>query len=277
MPLTQNHFTLVVADIDGVLMDNSHREHLIPTNGGLRVEDWEPFNLACVGDAPIHHMIDLVNYLTLLQDHFVVLCTGRSETCRTVTLDMLADCGLRVAMSARQWDHASGRLRSPTPNLMASFRGSNDHRKGWEYKAGVLAELLDAYQPRRVVFIDDDPRNIQAAIAVCADTGIHITPITVRPHNGCPAVRDPSSEELAAIRTHRIFGRSASAPLPSLREARDDLEELLNNAREDRAPGEIGLAEALDFLDECLGAPADPPRASHVAGWIAKDRKVDQE
>lgn len=203
MHLDQNTFTLVVSDIDGVLMDNSHRQHLVPKEKGT-TQDWEAFNAACVDDTPIQHMIDLVNYLSLQHGHFVVLCTGRTETCREVTLDLLAKCDLRAAMSSRVWYRTSARMRESGPNLMAAFRGVDDHRKGWEYKADVLAKMLDFYRPRNVVFIDDDPRNIQAAIAVCSQYGIPITPITVRPHNGCPAVQEAKREELAAIRTHRV-------------------------------------------------------------------------
>ena len=81
MHLDQNTFTLVVSDIDGVLMDNSHRQHLVPEAKGT-TQDWEAFNAACVDDTPIRHMIDMVNYLSLLHGHFVVLCTGRTETCQ---------------------------------------------------------------------------------------------------------------------------------------------------------------------------------------------------
>ena len=79
MHLDQNTFTLVVSDIDGVLMDNSHRQHLVPASKGT-TQDWEAFNAACVDDTPIRHMIDLVNYLSLQHGHFAVLCTGRTET-----------------------------------------------------------------------------------------------------------------------------------------------------------------------------------------------------
>lgn len=203
MHLDQNTFTLVVSDIDGVLMDNNHRQHLVPAAKGT-TQDWEAFNAACVDDTPIRHMIDMVNYLSLLHGHFVVLCTGRTETCRDVTLDLLSKCDLRPAMCASQWSRTGGRQNPHKHNLMAAFRAVDDHRKGWEYKADVLAQMLDFYRPRTVVFIDDDPRNIQAAIAVCSQYGIPITPITVRPHRGCPAVQEAKREELAAIRTHRV-------------------------------------------------------------------------
>lgn len=255
MPLAQNTFTLVVADIDGVLMDNSHRDHLVPTNGGPRTEDWEAFNQACADDVPIQHMIDLVNYLALTPGHMAVLCTGRTETCRTITLDTLLTAGLRPAMCATN-AFARATKNADHRNMFAHFRPADDHRKGWEYKADAVKRMVEFFQPATVVFIDDDQRNIDSVVAMCADIGQKIIPITVRPHGGCPAVAS---------------NLPPAAPRYSLLDARDDLVELLAQAKEDRAPGEIGLAEALDFLDECLGDPKDPPHASHAAGWIAKD------
>ena len=264
MHLDQNTFTLVVSDIDGVLMDNSHRQHLVPEAKGT-TQDWETFNAACVGDTPIQHMIDLTNYLSLQHGHFVVLCTGRTETCRDITLEMLARAGHRPAMSAQQWIQTGDGLNQRHPNLLAAFRGVDDHRKGWEYKADVLRQMIELYRPRVVVFIDDDPRNIQAAIAVCADKGVSITPITVAEHGRCPAVAPASQVDLAAIRYH------ISSLEPSLQTVREDLANMLDNAKEDCTASQIGLAEALDYLDECLGSPQTPRHSEHVAGWIAKE------
>ena len=194
MPLDQNTFTLVVSDVDGVLMDNSHRDHLVPANGGPRTEDWEPFNQACVDDTPIQHMIDLVNYLSLTTNHLAVLCTGRTETCRDLTLETLARAGSRPAMCAQTWADREPDAAADAPhyvcnrNMFAYFRPADDHRKGWEYKADAVKRMIEFFRPYHVVFIDDDTRNIDAVVAMCAEIGQKVTPITVRPHNGCPAV-----------------------------------------------------------------------------------------
>lgn len=197
MHLDQNTFTLVIADIDGVLMDNSHRDHLVPTNGGPRTEDWEAFNQACVDDTPIQHMIDMVNYLSLTTGHLAVLCTGRTETCRDATLATLVDAGLRPAMCAQHWakripeDSASNPHWVCNRNMFACFRPVDDHRKGWEYKADAVKRMIEFFRPAQVMFIDDDKRNIDAVVAMCADIGQKIIPITVRPHSGCPAIPAP--------------------------------------------------------------------------------------
>lgn len=197
MHLEQNTFTLVVADIDGVLMDNSHRDHLVPTNGGHRTEDWEAFNQACVDDTPIQHMIDMVNYLSLTTGHMAVLCTGRTETCRAITLETLASAGLRPAMCAQTWARRLPEADAASPhwvcnrNMFAHFRPVDDHRKGWEYKAEAVKRMIEFFHPAQVMFIDDDQRNIDAVVAMCADIGQKIIPITVRPHGGCPAIPAP--------------------------------------------------------------------------------------
>lgn len=235
--------TLVIGDIDGCLMDNSHRAHLVPREKG-RTKDWERFNHACINDAPIAHMIQVVNYLQKTPGHEVVLCTGRTETCRAETLQSLADGGLLLAKALwPSYQH----LPKATQQLTCHMRAEDDHRHAAEYKLEAICTLLDFYRPQYVVLIEDDQTIIDAVNAAGFQVDIHI--IKVSPHNGCAAV---------------ARNTPPAAPRYSLRDARDDLVELLAQAKEDHAPGEIGLAEALDFLDECLGDPKVPPHASHA-------------
>lgn len=73
-------------DIDGTIADATHRLHHITGEK----KDWPAFFDACVDDAPIEHIIGLVE--TLLEYEYspgVVFVSGRSDRVRQQTIDWL--------------------------------------------------------------------------------------------------------------------------------------------------------------------------------------------
>lgn len=245
-----NPLSLLIADVDGVMMDNSQRAHLIPQNGGNHTRDWERFNNACLGDTPIQHMIDLVNYLQAT--HAVAICTGRSVSCRHDTLQSLADAGLKLAKAMLP---AIGFIPEIVVQTTVWMRQMDDHRRGHELKLDGIQQLISFHRPSDVLILEDDPTIIKAIRETSWPCPVQV--IQVAPHNGC-----------AAVQRHQLPPAAHPLPpLPSLQEVRDDLAEYLVNAREDRTLEEAGLAAALDYLDEVLGTPPDRPHSDRIAGW----------
>lgn len=69
--------SMVIFDIDGVVADTAHRQHLVPEKGG----NWKSFHAACVDDPPIPEMVELVRAMAR-QKMLIVFTTGRPEYVR---------------------------------------------------------------------------------------------------------------------------------------------------------------------------------------------------
>lgn len=132
-----------IFDLDGTLCDIRHRLHYIdeaaynekfleevtacagsPT---LFKKDWDGFNAACVGDAPIKPMCELAWHLAQMVP--VLFVSGRSEVVRKQTLHWLAyhvDSAIGVR-GAHLW-----------------MRPDGDHRPDHELKGLILDEILAA-------------------------------------------------------------------------------------------------------------------------------------
>lgn len=86
----------VIVDIDGTLLDISHREHLlwphVLPDGSYKPSGphWDDFHAAAVNDMPYNKIVRLSNAL-FLGGLSVVLCTGRGEETRVVTQDVLEE------------------------------------------------------------------------------------------------------------------------------------------------------------------------------------------
>jgi hypothetical protein len=72
-----------IFDIDGTLMDTTHRQHLI--DGTTIPKDWPAFYAACDQDPPIPHMVGLLHAISAEND--VLFITGRTEDVREKTLE----------------------------------------------------------------------------------------------------------------------------------------------------------------------------------------------
>lgn len=73
----------IIFDIDGTIADNTHRHHFLQKSP----KDWDGFNAAMGADKLHLAMAQLVN---ILGNHYpILLCTGRQECDRLVTMDWL--------------------------------------------------------------------------------------------------------------------------------------------------------------------------------------------
>jgi hypothetical protein len=83
---------IAIFDIDGTLSNCEHRLHYIKRNK----PDWNAFYKACIDDAPIQEMLDLL--LMFLEDwaYDVVYITGRSEICRKETIEWFDNHGIII-------------------------------------------------------------------------------------------------------------------------------------------------------------------------------------
>jgi hypothetical protein len=113
----------IIMDIDGTLADASHRIHLLPKH---RHEDgvppdqaWREFYLASENDAVIEEIRILNNKLA--EEYLIVLCTGRSDHDRDLTVNWLKRHDIR-------WDY----LR---------MRRSGDHRPDTVVKKEMLDDI----------------------------------------------------------------------------------------------------------------------------------------
>ena len=118
----------VIVDIDGVLADGAHRQHLV------RAKRWREFFDAAHGDAPIAETAVLLRLLDT--DLVVVLLTGRPVRTRDPTVTWLAEHGYR-------WD-------------LLIMKEDSDLRKTDRAKREAVADLRQAgFTP--VLALDDEP------------------------------------------------------------------------------------------------------------------------
>jgi len=121
----------VIIDIDGVLADGAHRQHLV------RAKRWKEFFDAAHGDAPIAETAVLLRLLD--PDLVVVLLTGRPVRTRKATITWLAEHGYR-------W------------NLLV-MKEDTDFRRSTLAKREAVAALRDlGFTP--TLALDDEPGNV---------------------------------------------------------------------------------------------------------------------
>ncbi len=121
----------VIVDIDGVLANGDHRQHLV------RAKRWEEFFDAANRDLPIAETAVLLRLLD--QDLVVVLMTGRPLRTREATTSWLAEHGYR-------WD-------------LLVMKDDDDLRKTHHAKREAVAALRHlGFTP--VLALDDEPGNV---------------------------------------------------------------------------------------------------------------------
>ena len=121
----------VIVDIDGVLADGAHRQHLV------RAKRWNEFFDAAHRDSPIAETAVLLRLLD--QDLVVVLLTGRPIRTRGATVTWLAEHGYR-------WD------------LLVMKEDGDLRRATWAKREAVKALREAGYTP--VLALDDEPGNV---------------------------------------------------------------------------------------------------------------------
>lgn len=121
----------VIVDIDGVLADGAHRQHLV------RAKRWREFFDAAHGDAPIAETAVLVRLLDA--DIVVVLLTGRPVRTQSPTIAWLAEHGYR-------WD-------------LLIMKENTDLRRTDKAKREAAKALREhGFTP--VLALDDEPGNV---------------------------------------------------------------------------------------------------------------------
>ena len=165
---------LYIFDLDGVLFDNSHRQHLLPTGDGQTTEQWDAFNQACEDDKPIHHMWQMLIELWN-SGHRIHFLTGRSEVCRVQTVNAICK-----ALAPKHWmfDGISNRL---------TMRPVDERRRAAEFKYDAIKHLADVTEATagpmvELVLIDDDYSIISTCEPLVDRT------IWVQPFSGCSAL-----------------------------------------------------------------------------------------
>ena len=168
---------LYIFDLDGVLFDNSHRQHLLPTGDGQTTEQWDAFNLACENDEPIDHMWQMLNELWG-SGHRIQFLTGRSEVCRVQTVN-----AIWKAWASRRTDAP----RSSVIDNILTMRPVDDRRRAAEFKHDAVKHLADVTEATagpmvELILIDDDPSIIEACRPLVDRA------ILVKPFSGCSAL-----------------------------------------------------------------------------------------
>lgn len=122
-------------DIDGVLADATHRQHLLES----RWRDWDSFFEAADGDALLTEQSALLD--TVAADHVIALVTARPAWISDLTIAWLAEHDVR-------WD-------------LLVMRSNGDFRQSPAMKTAAVEQLVTRdLEP--VLAMDDDARNVAA-------------------------------------------------------------------------------------------------------------------
>jgi hypothetical protein len=129
---------IAVVDIDGVLADAGHRQHLVEA----RPKDWDAFFAAVGADAAIPGGLSLLRELA--EQHEVVLLSGRPERTRTDTEQWLAGQGIT--------------------GLRLVLRPDADHRPAATLKADLIRGI--GTPDTVAVVVDDDDSVVETLTRV---------------------------------------------------------------------------------------------------------------
>jgi hypothetical protein len=142
--------TLVIIDIDGVLIDHTGRDHLIPEDMRLN-SNWIPHQAAIHADEPIIDEIDcqVGNVIAHAPGRVTsVYLTSRLELARSATI--------------KQLQRTATYNVAPLTTSLLEMRSMNDHREPARFKADMVTALVDAHRPDNVIIIEDTMDNIKA-------------------------------------------------------------------------------------------------------------------
>lgn len=107
---------ILFCDIDHVLSDAFHRDHMIDKDHSVVTEPvWELYHTAAKNDKPVFIMIELVN--AMFSDAWqVVLITARPNWCRSITQNWLRSHAVMYDQLIMRPDSGE-RYRMPSPKL----------------------------------------------------------------------------------------------------------------------------------------------------------------
>lgn len=133
----------IILDVDGTLLNIEHRVPLIrPTNGAKK--DWSAFRDAALKDTPNVEIVEIAKALFMYEGegapHRLIVCTGRMEKERVVTLHSLRAAGLYMNM------------------IPIYMRSNDDVRPDHVIKLELLAKIRqDGFDP---VLVFDDRQQV---------------------------------------------------------------------------------------------------------------------
>lgn len=142
--------TLVIIDIDGVLVDHTGRDHLIPEDMRLN-SHWIPHQAAIHAGEPIIDDIDcqVGNVIAYLNGNVKsVYLTSRLEIARAATI--------------KQLQRTATHNIAPLTFCPLEMRGMQDHREPARFKADMVINLVHQHKPDQVILIDDTAANLKA-------------------------------------------------------------------------------------------------------------------
>lgn len=132
---------ILIVDIDGTLVDNTHRRHLIPQENQRDPHAWNPFNKACAGDTPI--VENVITVRTLIDAGFLaIFVTSRGLDSKPETEDQLMSLGL--------------------PVFPLVHRPMDEPRPPSEWKVAVVESIEKYFGYPVTAAIEDDPRVCRA-------------------------------------------------------------------------------------------------------------------
>lgn len=138
---------VAVFDVDGTLLDESHRAHLREGSNA----DWVAYFKACVNDTPIQKIVDLTK-LYKENGYEVWIMTGRSDIVEAETIKSLKDAGV-------QYDYLK-------------MRGENNKMKDYVLKA-IWMDKYIGLERIKVIFDDREP-----VIASLRKKGLNVIDVT---------------------------------------------------------------------------------------------------
>lgn len=155
---------LFIIDLDGVIFDHTHRDHLIP-EVTTHNSHWEKHQApGVVRLDPIHHdHVSLIKAMLNGSSDFLFL-SSRSIKNKTVTLNRLASLF---------FEHSDTELES-----RYICRGKGDHRTAGEIKASVIDSICrDNKKLREIVFIEDSLVNVNWVMKNHSHPKVKIIPV----------------------------------------------------------------------------------------------------
>lgn len=116
---------MIVFDLDGTLANFDHRKHIIEGKSRDDTLAWALFYQSCGEDKPIYPICDLL--MSLARDVNIEIWTGRSESCRLITIAWLKK---HVFHNSSLFNYA----------VSLKMRPLNDRSHDWELKERWLRE-----------------------------------------------------------------------------------------------------------------------------------------
>lgn len=151
-----NNFEAVIFDIDGTLMDHTHRLPLI-AQGRPGGKDWKAFHAACCDDPPIKATC-LVARALYRANVPLIFITGRAEFQRKATQRSLIQHVFGWTSDAPSVMLLGPHQINDGPPPWLAMRGNDDDREDTIVKGEILDLILLTTPYRPILAFEDRPR-----------------------------------------------------------------------------------------------------------------------